>query len=172
MNALGIASIASVLALAAVADLAAQQDTLVATGVWVRIWTAPRAGDPLTGSLKNVTSDSLVLELDDSGQSVALARADVAKLEVSQGRNDYALVGAGLGLLVGAAVGWEIGGDVGDIGDGVFVLLGITTGGAVLGAVIGSKIGGENWEEVPIDEIRVGLLPAADGVVVSASIRF
>ena len=45
-------------------------------------------------------------------------------------------------------------------------------GGALLGAVTGAFIKTDRWEEVPLDEIRVGLSPfASDGVAVSVSLR-
>jgi len=149
----------------------------LALGARVRV-TAPATGR-VVGSLVQVTSDSLRVELA-SGSSIAFPAAGVSQLELSTGVQRRGWKGAGVGLLVGAGVGGAIGlatyrrthcdeplletfvcsfvdrtsQQVTVIADAALV----GSVGAIVGALIGHA-GRESWVRVPLprDGTRVGL---------------
>jgi len=185
MNAPRIVLAVGLLAHAATADLIAQQVLPVAPGARVRVTAPTVAEGTVVGTVASAHSDTLVLEVNEDSL-LAIPLTTVTSLEVSEGQSSsaggLAVVGGFVGIFAGALIassnveesssGGLAGGGyerelatVGGAVAGLFV-------GAIVGAGIGSAIMTENWKDVPVDEIRVGLLPAADGVVVSASIRF
>lgn len=185
MNAPRIVLTVGLLAHAVTADLIAQQDLPVAPGARVRV-TAPTVAEGIVvGTVASAHSDTLVLEVNEDSL-LAIPLTAVTSLEVSEGQSSSAGYLAVLGGLVGIWAGALIAssnveesssGGLGapDFGGVVAVVGGAVAGlfvGAILGAGIGSAIMTENWKDVPVDEIRVGLLPTFDGIAVSASIRF
>jgi hypothetical protein len=46
------------------------------------------------------------------------------------------------------------------------------TGGALLGALFGALIRTDRWEEVPLDQFRVSVMPRRDGIALGVSVRF
>ena len=183
MNAPRIVLAVGLLAHAVTADLIAQQDLLVAPGARVRVTAPTVAEGTVVGTVASAHSDTLVLEVNEDSL-LAIPLTAVTSLEVSEGQSSsagyLAVLGGLVGIWAGALIassnvessgGFLAGGferelaAVGGAVAGLFV-------GAILGAGIGSAIMTENWKDVPVDEIRVGLLPTFDGIAVSASIRF
>ena len=188
MNALRTISLAAVLVLSPSGGLVAQQDTPVAPGTRVRVF-APRVDvEPLPGTVVALGADTLVLDVDGWHREVWQPRVSIPlalleRIEVSQGKKgkSKAINGAVIGFILGAPIGGllayvscMIGLHVGEncIGETVTGVLLIGGLGAGIGVAIGSGIKAELWEAVPLDEIRVGLSGAADGLAVTASIRF
>ena len=141
----------------------------IVPGKRVRI-KAPSVFDrPLVGSIVTVSADSLVLRSEKQSTPLTIPLASVTNLEVSWARESNAGKGSVIGLLAGAGIGFAIGSTKGPFGDtgsketgaGLAALFGL--GGLMLGGTIGSTIRTEEWEEVPTDRIRLGLLPHRHG---------
>lgn len=111
-----------------------------------------------TARVVRVSSDTLFLKVAPA-ETLAVALADVTRLDMSTGRRQYALRGAGIGSLVdvvsGAALGFAGGDDrgwccfsaeakalLGGAGPGV--------AGLLVGAVVGSSTVSDRWTSVPL----------------------
>ena len=173
-----IALFLSLLLLASFADLSAQE-VLLAPGARVRVsvptfnpTTRLRGQARWVGTLVTLSADTLVLKPKDQSAPLAIPLASVTRLDVSRGRvsctgrgiltGSLASLALGLGLLASASPE--------DIGDappaaGLIFLAVFTVPGAVIGGIVGSKVGGERWEPVPLDRIRVSILPQRGGGV-------
>lgn len=189
MNAPSSALLLAVLAVTAPCELNAQQDSTLAVGERVRISKRPRSaeyGDPVTGSLTEIRRDTLVVQVESPNVFVFVPLSSVKKLEVSRGKKSRARTGATVGFWGGALAGAVIVLASDEQSDGGLLdinpeeLVGKTAGGAVVGALIGAAVGAgigalfktDRWEEIPLDELRIGPSPIApDGVSVSASLR-
>ncbi len=189
MNAIRTLSSVLVIALAAAADLAAQQDTLVVPGARVRVTAPTVAENHLVGTVAAVDADTLVLGVNHGTSSLAIPFASMTSLEVSRGKKSKAglgaIIGAPIGLVAGALIGYAASGGGGTfpLGEGLErleeggdamaagALLGGLTGG-LIGALIGSSIKVDRWETVPLDRIRVSLTTRGGGLEVSAKFVF
>ena len=115
-------------------------------------------------------------------KTLAVARADVTRLEVSTGRRRHTWRGAGIGALVGVTSGAFVGYASGDDGgwccftaEAKAVMTGVGLGGlgAVIGAVVGSLTRSDRWISVPLGSaeatprLQVGRGRAGLAVVVS-----
>jgi hypothetical protein len=134
----------------------------------------------LVGRVFALDNDSLTLQVEKEEAPRVLPRAQVSALAVSAGRRSrgrLALLGAGVGVVVGAVIGFA-GGDDPNVDEG-----GLTAGenaveGAGIFGAIGALIGlavppGERWKEVPLDRVRVSLLPIRGrGIGVSVVVPF
>lgn len=189
MNALRTISLAAVLVLLPSVGLVAQEDTPVVPGARVRVF-APRVDvKPLPGTVVALGADTLVLDVDGWHREVWQPRVSIPlafleRIEVSRGKKgkSKAITGAVIGFVVTAPIGGLFGYFVcaiqyPPVGENCIVetvagALLIGGLGAGIGALIGSAFKAELWEAVPLEEIRVGLSGAADGLAVTASIRF
>jgi len=111
-----------------------------------------------------VGSDSLFL-LVAPAETLAVARAGVARLEVRTGRRSYAKRGAGIGTLVGVASGVVVGFASGDDERGWCCLfltaeekaavygVGLGLSGLVIGSVIGAFTVSDRWTSVPLGAV-------------------
>jgi hypothetical protein len=152
--------------LGAVSSQAAQPTS----GARIRITTAPNALDKRVSArysseayfpaarVLSVGSDSLYL-LVAPADTLAVALADVARLEVSSGRKRLTGKGAGIGALVGATSGVVMGYASGDdrgwccfsAGEkAVAYGVGLGLSGLVVGMVIGAFPVSERWTSVPL----------------------
>jgi hypothetical protein len=162
-------AILSTLLIALVSDAVTQEQPLQ-PGQRVRV-TAPDLGinkqaarfDALDGGMLTVTADS----------TMRCPLLGMTRLDVYRGRQGHPGLGAGIGSAVGAATGVVIGIQLcnsdwlcPDRYMGWAVLAGAGIGGAT-GALLGAGIGGliktDKWEEVPIDQLRVNMVPLRDG---------
>lgn len=163
------------LTVAPLATIAAQQASPVKAGDRVRIIAPNVSGSPFVGTVVALEADSLVVH--DSMDTWRLSLASVEQVDLSQGRKSHALLGAGIGLLVGGGVAFAVlytGGSTGlcdqsanqDAMDSG-ACIGLTALGGVAGAGLGAIIGGliptERWQDIPLERLRVSLRPRAGG---------
>ncbi len=137
-----------------VLSTAEEQD--VERGQRVRITTT--AGERLTGSVGEKTSDALVVELDDEGGSRSIPLVDVRTLEIGspQSRCQSAWSRAKWWALIGAASGLTLGFQHEQVGEdgstfAEAAALGAWSGGLIwglIGAWIGAENPGEEWVTV------------------------
>jgi hypothetical protein len=158
----------AILVLAPFSDAIAQEVSLE-PGQRVRI-TAPDLGinqqaatfDALDGGVLTVTADS----------TMRCPLSDVTRLDVHRGQRGHTLLGGGVGFLVGGLVGvaveaaacWATGEHSTCIDNGYVLFGGI---GAALGTgwglAVGSVVRTDKWEEVPLDRLRVSVVPQRGG---------
>lgn len=158
-----------------VLSMAEEQD--VERGRRVRVTTT--AGERLTGSVGEKTSDGLVIELDDDGGSRSIPLVDVTTLETGspQSRCQSAWSTAKWWALIGAASGLTLGfqhEQVGEDGSSFAeaAALGAWSGGlfgGLIGAAIGALSPGEEWLKV---DPRVHLGGQDPGFSLSVTLEF
>jgi len=163
-----------------------------APGDRVRITLPAAALDRQEVALLALTADSLVVGPLRHGSSTdgvvpgrerfAFSRDAVQSVEVMwKGRRYYALVGAVVGYVAGAAIANGVGARHTPLCDPICpgepknvlrllsfsrndVLIGVGgVTGALLGYFVGRSIGGPRWVRVPLDRLRVGLAPMPSG---------
>jgi hypothetical protein len=110
-------------------------------------------------------SDNTITFNDGKDYTVSISQID--KIHVKRGRKSNFLKGAGIGTFTGATIGLVIG-----LGDDYFgsSLAGVgAIAGAFLGFVSGSLVGlmskTDNWKEVPINDLKIGVLPNGGSAV-------
>ncbi len=175
----------AVLAVAPFSAVTAQEPPPVKVGDRVRV-TAPNLGiNKRTGVLQVVGDDTLVVD------TMRLALASVTRLEVSRGWKRHTEKGVEYGLALGLVAGGFVGartyepppcegknwfcGFRLDLGWVPRMFIGAAIGagiGAVTGALVGS-VKTEQWEEAPLDRLRVSFVPQRDGRFgLGLSVRF
>jgi hypothetical protein len=172
-----IVSLVAAFVLTSPAALFSQEQATVAPGDRVRV-TAPTVDpDPFVGKLVALGTDTCVLEVEGRPGHSALPFGSVERLEVSLGQKTKAgqyagmggLIGGvmGVGIALGACSGGECEGVTGDLTGAAAVVFGIGGAGvgALLGAGIGSGIKVDRWETVPLDRLRVSVVPQRGGGV-------
>jgi len=152
------------LAFAPSTDAIAQELTLQ-PGQRVRVTVPSRDLHKHEDTFREIRGDILVLE------SMWSPLPEVTRLDVYRGRKSA----AGTGALIGAAVGFTLGaiGGAAMCSDPFFdcepvagaVLMGTLTGALAsgLGALVGLAIQSDRWDEVPLDRVRVSVVPLRDG---------
>jgi hypothetical protein len=131
------------------------------------------------GTLSTLSPSSIVVRVEDGPTEIACPLDSVARLDVSTGQRRrtgrVALIGLGIGAVVGAIVAVAQGDDfgfqsgrciancpsAGQRAVGGAFLLGIP--GLVIGTVTVALIKTDRWEEVPLDRLRVSFAPKRDG---------
>ncbi len=179
----------AVLLVAPVFTAAAQdQPDPVAPGdrLRVEVCTPPRPCESTVGTLLAVGAEGLTVERDEGGLT-SVSLESVGQLEVQRGWKPnvllYAARGAfalgGIALVAGVLTQRECPED-----SWVAFFCGTTGGdvaretakGVVVGAAVGTVIAlvkrSENWEPVPLDQLRVSIVPRRDGVALGISIAF
>jgi hypothetical protein len=120
--------------------------------------------DRAEGRVQRVAGDTLVINRESGGGSVATRLAWVTELEVSHGYRFLVLTSAAAaaaGMAGGLAVRDSWGGRAQCEDDpGGCALLTIVA--AEAGAVVGLILSGEKWEEVPLDQLRVSVVAQRD----------
>ena len=192
--------LATVLALAIVSTPAAAQqpvaDSLLQVGATVkfRTWAtdaaAHRMSSALSGTVVARDGDDLRIRLARTGAVVTVAAGQLARLEVSGGRNRHttegALVGFGAGTLVGGLVGaavafgnefkYACSGACASanrdrsmyVGAGVGALV-----GTIAGATVGHFLKTEQWSRIiPAPHAGLHLEPAPGGLALRLSASF
>jgi hypothetical protein len=170
-----IALFLSLFLLAPLADLVAQESPHLSSGARVRV--SVRQQGRQTGTLVAMKTDTLVLRAEGRNTPRTIPLSSVSRLDVSRGRASFgkgALKGAGIGLLVGVAyptIEFIKGGRKDDFFP--LALMFGSLGGTFLGALIGGSRPGEQWEQVSLERIRVGVAPQRNGGVrLAASFTF
>jgi hypothetical protein len=165
-----------VLTLSLAAHTLAQRTFTLVPGQRLRV-TAPAQG-AYDHEVRYVATsgDTLVLT---AGIAVMYPLADVVRLEILRGYRSHKWPGAVIGLVLGTAIGWRIGKAIDgsctgwcyDYGQYAGPVVGALVGVGA-GAVIGSSIRTGRWEKVPLDRLRVSVVPARNGFGLGASIAF
>lgn len=154
--------IAAVLVLTAAEPLASQEPAALQAHARVRLMIIG-ADRWSVGNLLMQPGDSVRLLVEDSGDTLPVATAALARFEMSKGKHRQTGKGAWIGAAVGAVVGAVLGfatyedrGDRGslvlDPGPGGSALLGggfLGLVGAGIGALTGSQIKAERWAPLP-----------------------
>jgi len=175
MKAPRITSLAVVLLVTMSVELFAQQGSPVTPGVRVRVsrlGNVPR----VVCTVLALKADTLVLDAEDRVETLEVPLALVEKVEISRGKKSNTAGGAIAGGLFGAVLGAACASGPGGYGcggsDAEYVALATIAAGTGIGALIGAAIKTDRWEQVPLDDIRVGLSPVTpDGVAVSFALR-
>jgi hypothetical protein len=166
--------------LAPCAVLSGQEPPPVQPGDRVRVTALGCGLRRFETTVEALRGDALVLPGDPSRSSNPINNcpfASVTRLEVPRGRKSHVLPGLGLGYLVGAVVGaavsdCEPSSSTQGICEAVPIALGASAG-LVIGAIFGALIKTDRWEEVPLDKLRVSLVPQRDGwFALGVSVRF
>lgn len=138
----------------------------------------------LQGDLLRLEEDSLSLVTRGGNDTLTLATASVAQVEVSRGLQSLAGqglaigagVGAGLGLILSAAAAAEEcqGFDCYEVGPGgvIAVTALLAAAGAGLGGLIGAASHRERWAQVPPPWVRAQVRPASGRLGVAVSVPF
>ena len=162
-------------------SLEAQEQVTV--GALVRITAPSISKDRLVGTVIATTADTFMLRPMRQAEPLAIPLASVTNLEVSKGKKRSIGKGALIGLLVGASTGAILGAalyedcEICDISvnrsDWAFFAGGVFgLGGTVVGALRGARRT-DQWQEIPLDRIRVSILPQPQGgLMLSASVAF
>jgi hypothetical protein len=149
---------------ASAADVAAPLQQSLTPGMRVRILAPEVSPSKLIGTVKQVSDDSVTLDVPGRNESVSIVREKIARLDVSDGprsRGVDAVIGAVIGAGAGAAGGALANGS----GRGHIVSGGAVAGvcallGAGLGALTGAAIPpGEHWKEISATRYRVSFAP-------------
>ena len=135
------------------------------------------------GVLIALARDSVELDIGDRNGHASLPLESLAQCEVSRGRHRSTVgaIGFGtLGLVGGAALGFGIGAAVATSSDCyemdciVAPAIGFLVGapiGLISGVVYGARVR-ERWEDVPLDRLRVSVVPQRGGLTVGLRIAF
>ncbi len=162
-----VTSMLTVSLLVPLAALSAQEPPPIEAGSRIRV-TAPAAGaDKLVGTWLDSDGVELRVQTEEQPSPLTISLADVTRLEVSNGRKSKWLIGAGIGAVGGAVLGAALGanmqGDFSDSDKRIIAATGLGLAGALVGGLVGSQIKTERWEEVPLDRLRVSIVPLRDG---------
>ena len=139
-------------------QLSAQDSPRPEEGMRVRVWhRCEPTCEKTTGTLRELTEESVWVEIDPTTVTVVIPIAGVQVVEVLDGRPSGAWVGTGIGLLIGMFGGAWVGQAIepptpqrrlsyggGPEGMVVGALL-----GAVIGAASGAGAGYERWIWIP-----------------------
>jgi len=132
-----------------------------------------------TGTIVALPSDAIVLSA--AGSTLALPLPQIDRIQVHRGRETHAWLGAKLGFAAGALTGALAGyarcrGNAWLEDDIVgCVLIGAGMGGGVgagLGALTGSFISTDVWEGLPVERVRVSLVPRWRGLRLRVNLTF
>ena len=137
--------------------IAAQAIPAIAVGGRIRVRTTDAR--KMTGRLEAVTSDTLVVQLEDTAAPISMPVASLTRIEISHGllsRGESAWRRAKWGAVIGAAPGAvSLGLQHEQVGGGSSVAkaaaLGAWSGGlfgGLIGAVVGAAHPSEKWERV------------------------
>ncbi len=156
------------------AYLAAQQDSDLSAGTRVRL------NGRFVGTIFDFSSDTLVVwgGADGSSDTWLVSADEIERLEVSRGMKSNWKTGSWVGTLGGGAIGLLAGAAACE--DSLFskegcVAMSATAGmlvGIPIGTVVGALIKTERWEKVPMDIVRVSVVPRGGGVTVGISIAY
>ena len=170
-----VLSLAALPLLIPLQSITAQQAPPIETGSRIRV-TAPTVGaDKLAGVCVEADATRIRVQVDDQAAPMTISLTDVTRLEVSQGRKSNALKGLLIGSIVGVSTGAILGlaasltessenpceGNAPACAAGGAAAFGVT--GALVGLGIGALTKSERWEDVPLDRLRVNIVPLRDG---------
>ncbi|MEJ2238758.1 MAG: hypothetical protein P8X82_10715 [Gemmatimonadales bacterium] len=160
-------------------NLLAQETIAIEPGRIIRI-TVPALGiSQQVGEFEALHDGTLVVSANSRLQ---YPLSTVSRLEVYRGRQSHPWRGAGIGFLTGYATGflvWVAAAEGCYEGASTASCAAVLGGGvgAIAGTIIGAFVGGvlvktDRWDEVPLDGVRLSLMPRPDGFGVGASFAF
>ncbi len=170
-------SITFLVAAVVVATSACAANSHVGLGTRVRISASEVSSDRLVGEVSSLGDDAVALRLDESMALQPVPLASVERIEVSRGfkRGNLVLTLAGgaIGTAVGVAVAVPILSEDCDeqaqvcdlkvLGAGMVILVYMSVG-AIAGWLVGVPFFKyERWKQVPLDRLRVSVVPQRDG---------
>ena len=142
-------------------------------GQRVRVTVPSHGLDNHEETFRSVRADTLVLS------SGSYPLSDVGRLDVHAGRHSHPWRGAAIGALslgiagaVAAAITCNTLHESCKKGERAIATVGGAAAGAVLGAGVGLLIKTDKWEEVPLDGLRVSIVPIGSGFGIGARIAF
>jgi hypothetical protein len=147
------------------------QEKLLQPGQRARV-TAPMLDmDRHEETFQQLRGDTLVFT------STRCPLSDVTRLEEYRGRTSWGWWKGGLiGLAVGTGAGLAVGASGGCASDDLSCEVeGARVGagaGLLVGILAGLSIKTDRWEDVPLDRLRVGVVPQRDGLGIRASMAF
>ncbi len=159
------------LALALAVPAQAQDSLSLRVGQMVRFQYRGHPGPSYEGRLLSVSDDSLALESRTRpGTAVTVARSDMCRIWVSDGRSRRTGAGLGIGLFVGAVLGGVLGAvsyepcsdcfmDLGDVASAAKGAAGGAALGMVVGGIAGASTVREHWRAIDMAP-AVTLAPA------------
>ena len=164
--------------------ITAQERPPVVEGARVRVSATEFGGKWCTGTLVDWSADTLTARCwrtrERQWEEFEFPVSSISSLEVSRGKKSNVGKGALIGGLLGAGAGLVGGLAVANLAEGLdepsstditltyTVLFGLV--GAGLGAIIGSASKSDLWEEVPLDRLKVSVLPTKGAVVLAFSV--
>ena len=166
-----VTSMLTVSLLIPLAALSAQEPPPIEPGARVRVTARDFGLEKSVGTCLSLSQGAMAFEREGLSP-LTIAVVSITGLEISRGRksNDVkgALVGAWFGVTAGALLGavWQSEHEYDCpekalcIGVGA-AALGVT--GLIIGFTVGTFIKSERWEEVPLDRLRVNIVPLRDG---------
>ncbi len=181
-----ITSLVALLLMARSIELIAQEKSRIEPGTRVRVTVSKffqkRKDDNVSpaapksryvGAVVALNADTLVIRAEEWPEPLFIPFTYFKKLELSRGRKSRVGKGALTGFLVGTGVGAGLGAaicpslhyeDSGTMGltEDICIPVGVASFaliGTGIGAIVGSHISGENWEKVPLEKIRMSILP-------------
>ena len=154
------------------------------TRVRVTFWTPEVSGraQPQAATVLGHDADSLYFRVANQAEPTSSPWSRVWKVEVVRGKKSRWLPGGIIGGVVGLIAGAQIGSHGKDtdrwLGWSEADCEGMKWGfaglivGAFTGATVGALIKTDRWEEIPLDQFRVSVVPQHDGVALGISIAF
>jgi hypothetical protein len=146
-------------------------------GERVRVQSCTPVCQEIEGTCEAMERDTLLVRTAEQEAPVPIPVGSLLKVEVQRGQRRATLRGATTGLLVGAG-GGALAGGIGDCGEweqSACILIGagfFGVAGLFVGGFIGSLVETDRWEEVPLDQLRVSVMPGRDGVALAMSVAF
>lgn len=176
MQRLPLIGMFAMLELLALPDARAQEPPVLVPGTRARI-TESGERSARRGTIVTSGPDTVTMRLDWSEKTIALSRAAITRVEVSQGLHGHTAAGIGIGFLagfgVGAVVGYNscgsCGGEEGPALDALAWGGILGAAGMLVGGVVGAHYKTDRWEEVPPTRWRLGAVPARGGVAIALS---
>ena len=153
---------------------ASSQDAPLQRGEQVRVTVAELGVTRQVAVFDSVENGGLVVTADST---MRLPLPLVTRLEVYAGQKSRRWVGAGIGAAVGGAVAAIIVGpgntcnSQADVCPETWIAVGISSG-ALIGGFVGGWWKADNWVEVPLDRLRVSVVPTRNGFGIGARIAF
>jgi len=164
--------------------ITAQERSPVVEGARVRVSATEFGGKWCTGTLVEWSTDTLTVNcwrtVERSWEEAEFPLSSITSVEVSRGRKSNVGKGALIGGLIGAGAGLAIGLSTANVVEEATtideeasitiwsaVALGLV--GAGVGVLIGSASTGDRWEKVPLDRLKVSIVPTQGAVVLAFS---
>ena len=129
----------------------------------------------ITGDIVRVETSVVTIRSEGDSATTSIERRDINRVERHVGTRSHWAMGMGIGCAAGLVVGViaaaaeENSSSI--VGDDATLFAGMVLG-AGLGTLVGAAIRTDQWESVPLSDLRVGLVPGdARGIKLSWNLR-